>query len=338
MKTERLLVVAGYIFLVWGILDIVLKVSIYSLSELDFIWFCSITLFILAFGLIYKSDILLNSFLSMALLVQPIFVLDYVWIAFFNKPLNGLSLFVFQPGFRLLEFIDNTRHLLMIPIGFYAVFINSKENKKSYVFITLFIMALLVFSYMFTPKYANTNCVFEPCVNQFGISLSGFVYFIFFLIEMIILSLFINSLINIALKKSHKFRNKSAYKKLITFIFLLMLSFSFVVIYKSFSNYSKIPRYRCINENNCVGCDVNVKCNYVYGVGENQTLIYTISNKGVSEYVCSTYIVIGKDKDYKKIAENSWIKSNEKYKIGYKLPYPETDSDIKLKLDCDVYN
>ena len=326
------LTVAGYIFLLWGIIDVISKITLYGFWEFDFAWFCSVTLFVLAFGLILKSEFLLNSFLSMALVVQPVYALDYIWISFFNTPLNGSSLFAFQPGFRLIEFINNTRHLLMIPLGFYAVFTQSKESKKSYLFTFVFVIVILGSSYMFTPGYSNVNCVFKPCVKLLNPPFSGFKYFISFSLEMLILMLFVNFLINLLLRK---FRNKNSYKKYVISIFVMVLCISFVSIIAGSVKYSKIPKYVCLEPDICQNCIISMKCKYVYGLDNNQTLIYTLGNNENKDYICDVYMAIYPvSPTYEKIANNSWIQSKHSYKIGQKLPYPEIDSGIKIKADC----
>lgn len=336
MLNKRLLLLSGYVFLVWGILDVILKVSTYGFTELSFLWFCSVTLFVLAFGIILNSPVLLNSFLSMALLVQPFWVLDYIWISFFDVPLNGLSLFVFQPGFQLLWFIDNFRHMLMIPIGFYAVFMFSRENKKSYLFIPLFIILLLGISYTLTPKYPNINCVNESCISAID-SLSGFPYFVVFLIITIVITLLINFAINSTLRKIDKARKRQPYGQIILSIFIVLMLISIASIVAASLKYSKIPKYSCIETDNCDGCAVNLECKYIYGEGNNQNLMYTIENGGNNDYVCDIHMRIYPSEDYEKIATNSWIRSNEKYKVAHELKYPDMDSTIKLKSDCVIY-
>ena len=337
MQNNKFLIISGYIFLLWGILDILLKVKTYGFTELSFLWFCSVTLFVLAFGIILNSPMLLNSFLSMALLVQMFWILDYIWISFFDAPLNGLSLFVFQPGFQLLWFIDNFRHMLMIPIGFYAVFRFSREHKKSYLFIPLFVILLLGISYTLTPKYLNINCVNESCINATD-SLSGFYYFIVFLVGTIAIMLLINFVINIIFRRIKKLRKRKLYGQIILSVFLMLMLVSIVSMAAASLRYSKIPKYSCAEPDNCDDCTVNLKCKYIYGEGNNQSLMYTIENKGDNDYVCNIYMRIYPSGEYEKIANNSWIQSNKKYKVANKLDYPNVDSGIKLKSDCKVYN
>lgn len=337
MLNKRLLLLSGYIFLIWGILDILLKVKTYGFTELSFMWFCSVTLFVLAFGIILNSHVLLNSFLSMALLVQSFWVLDFIWISFFDVPLNGLSLFVFQPGFQLLWFIDNFRHMLMIPVGFYAVFMFSRENKRSYLFIPLFIILLLGISYTLTPKYLNINCVNESCISSMD-SLSGFYYFIAFLIGTIVITLLINFVINIIFRRIKKLRKGKLYSQIILSVFIVMMLISISSIVAASLKYSKIPKYSCIEPDNCDDCTVNLECKYIYGEGNKQNLMYVIANKGNKDYVCDVYMGIYPSEEYVKIVNNSWIRSNEEYKVTRALRYPVTDSAIKLKSNCLEYN
>ena len=195
MLNNRFFLISGYVLLVWWILDIVLKTAKYGATRLDFLWFCSIALLVLGLGIILKNPTFLNAVLAVAILVQPIWVLDYIWISFFGVPLNGISLFNFQPGFGLFEFINNFRHLFILPFAFYTVFMFSRKDRKSYFFITFSLLLVMTISYLLTPPQLNINCVNGPCVGDVG--LTGFSYFTVFVFVIILLSLGINFIINL---------------------------------------------------------------------------------------------------------------------------------------------
>ncbi|MBI2134993.1 hypothetical protein HYU09_03305 [Candidatus Woesearchaeota archaeon] len=338
MRTERFLVFSGFVFLLWGIFDIALKSSLYGFENLDYIWFCSITLFVLAFGLILRNSMLLNSFLAMALLVQPFWIADYAWHAFFGTSLNGFASYVFEPNFTAMELIDSFRHMFMIPFGFYAVFMASKKDRKSYAFIPVFITFLLGFSYIFTPGQNNANCVFSACVKNFGGWLSGFGYFVFFLLGTIILSIAINLAIDAVLGKAEKLRNDKGYRVWIASIFLVLLLISFATIAAVSVKFSKTPRYSCVVADSCADCPVELGCKYFYGPKENQTLIYSIKNNADEAYVCDVYMkVLGKDADYKKAAENYFITPGKKYLASFPVGYPMANARVEIRQECTVY-
>ncbi|MDP3765004.1 MAG: hypothetical protein Q8R04_00675 [Nanoarchaeota archaeon] len=335
MANKRFFFIFGYIFLGLGIFDFILKVNTYGFNELNFLWFCSITLFLLAFGFILKSYTLLNSFLSMGLIVQPVFIIDYIWISFFGVELNGTSLYVFQPTFGLLEFISAAKHLFMIPFAFYGVFLLSRKNKKSYIFTAIFTILLLVVSYAFQPEYRNLNCVKKPCAKFFGGNLSGFWYFIFFVASMIILTLLLNFIINTILEKTEKLSHRKSYKISILMIFICLLSIATAAIVMASVKYSKIPKFRCDNENDCTNCPVEIKCRYFDSFGKDLALLYRIKNNDVHDYACDVYMkILPKDTEYKKIGEDYSIRSKKYYDVWENVSYPEVDSQIKLKLDC----
>ena len=275
----------------------------------------------------------LNSFLAMALILQPFNILDYFWITFFNAPLNGTALFVFQPGFSLIQFIDASKHLYMIPFAFFSVFTVSRKNRGSYLFIVVFAILLFGSSYLFAPKHSNLNCVFEPCLKVFG-KASGLQYLFLFAAVSTALSLIINFIINLMLKKFLRAKDTKQYKRIIIFIFLFLIFMASVTIAFSYLKYSKIPKYVCLDSTACSDCTVSLKCNYVDWNSGNLTLMYTINNYGDKDYACDVFMKIRPGEYYKKIADDSFIEHNRKYKVGQIVPYPKVDSQIELVQDC----
>ena len=337
MKSDQFIVLFGYIFLIFGIFEFIFKIYIFGFKEFDFLWFCSITLFILGFGMILKNSVLLNSFLSIALLVQPFWILDYIWLTFFNTPLNGVSSFVFSSGYSFLQFILNARHMYMIPFGFFSVFVISRRSRGSYLFIPIFIILLLSSSYLLAPKYSNLNCVFESCLDVFS-KIKDPYYFFFYTTVTIILSLFNALIINMTLKKLHTVRNNKYYKKIILIVFLFLLLISTISVVFAYLKYSKIPKYRCLEPDICADCMVNIKCSYIDVFSSNLTLVYIINNKENKDYVCDVFMrAYPNNSDDIKLANNSFIEAGKKNEAGHILPNPSVNSKIKLKLNCSLY-
>jgi len=337
MGSYRLLLAFGYIFLLWGIFDIVYKTSKYGFRELDFVWFCSITLFVLALGIIFKNSMLLNSFLSIAILVQPAWILDYIWISFFNVPLNGLSSYAFQSTYGILEFINSTRHLLMLPVGLLAVFMLSKKDRRSYIFIPIFITLLLAFSFLFTPEYSNINCVFSSCVDVMN-DLSGMTYLTVFLLATIILSIFFNWIINWLLASMEDVREMPSYKNAVWAVFIVLIAISIATIVFASRLYADIPKYSCTESEKCDNCSVELICSYATTNQYSRIVLYKIANNGNDDYVCDIFMkILPSEVEYKRIAENSYIRANIVYKAGHALEYPKADSWIVLKPECKKY-
>lgn len=336
MESKRFTLVFGYIFLFLGIFDLILKISLYGFMALDFLWFCSISIFILALGMILKNAMLLNSFLSISLLVQPFWILDYVWLTFFNVPLNGVSSFVFRPGYTLEQFIINARHMYMIPFGLFCVFTISQKNKRSYFFIPAFIILLLGSTYLFTPRESNLNCAFEPCLDMF--KMRGLPYFFLYTIIIIVVSLLINLIINTFLEKFQGIGDKIYYKRILIGFFLLLLLLSTLSVAFAYLKYSKIPKFECLKSEECVDCTVDIKCDYIDVSSENLAVSYTIKNYGEVNYVCNVSMrIYPTDDDYKQIVDNSFIEAYKKYEVGQSLPYPNVNSQVRLKPSCKVY-
>lgn len=333
MGNYKFITFSGYFFLALGIFDLFFKISMYGFWELDFLWFCSFTLFVLGIGMILRNEILLNSFLAISLIVQPFWILDYAWLSFFNAPLNGLSSFVFRPGYPLINFLLNARHLYMIPFGLYAVLAVSRKNKGSYFFIPFSTAALLVCTYLFAKKNSNLNCVFKPCIAIMN-GLSGFTYFLVFVAAIIILSTADNFIINAILEKFRKNRNKKSREGLSIFVFAILILLSSITLIFGIFRYFAVPNYACVNDE-CPGCNVTLKCRYVDTTTENLSLEYLIINHNDEDYACDIFMKIEPvNTQYKKIASGSLIKSRAKYTAGQLLPYPVSNSRIYLRADC----
>src|SRR3989344_2960976 len=85
----------GYFLLGWGIFDLIYKSLSYGFLDFQFLWFCNISLFILALGLLMDSRVLINFFLAASIVVQPVWILDLLWQLLYNVPLNGTASYVF---------------------------------------------------------------------------------------------------------------------------------------------------------------------------------------------------------------------------------------------------
>ncbi len=337
MKNEKFIVVSGYFFIIVGVLDLFLKIWLFGFLQFDFLWFCSLSMFVLGFGMILKNDMLLNSFLAIALIVQPFWITDFILFSFFNIHVNGLSSYVFQPGFSFMEFLDNSKHLFMIPFGIYAVFTVSRRNFKSYFFTPFLVAFILIASYILPPNLSNLNCVVKPCLKILG-RWSGMGYSLVYLFSIIVLSLVINLMINIILKKVEKLKSKKFYKKCMIIIFIVLVCFASASVFAAYLKYLRVPQYVCLKPSSCDNCSIKLECNYVNTDSEKLALLYTIKNYGHQNYVCNIFMrIYPNEGKFTKIVNGSFIESGRKYEVDQILPYPLVDSQIGLKSDCKVY-
>jgi len=96
---NKVLVGLGLLFGAWFIFDLTLKIIVYGFTDYDFLWYCDFALILLAYGLFRKNNDFIVAFLASALLLQPLWMIDFAWMGLFKIPLNTLSLSSFQPGF-----------------------------------------------------------------------------------------------------------------------------------------------------------------------------------------------------------------------------------------------
>jgi len=331
--------VFGVVFLTWGIFDLLLKIFRYGFWEYDFMWFCSFNLFLLGLGLLIRNPLLLNSFLSVGLVVQPIWILDYFWIIFFGQPLNNNAAYIFQPSNTLVEFFNSLRHLLMLPFGFYGWYLLKKKSKNAWIVIILACSFVLGFSVLFTHPANNINCVFEPCTKILDLGLPQNIYFIIFLLTIILTSIIISFILNliIGFLKTRKLKkHKKNINRFVFAFFTLMLVVVSIMIVKGALIYFKIPKYKCNPLTECENCKIDLQCRYTTKLDEEFFLFYTISNKNTESYLCDLYF-IEKTKEggkSKLITKNLYIHPNYKKDFTLKISYPNEDTRLIINPSC----
>ena len=172
----------GIFFGIWWAFDLILKVWLYR-GELDFLWICSINLLLLGYALYRRNGFLLQAFLSISLIVQSVWIIDYVGIAFLGHPTNYNADYVFTESW--IEFLNSQRHLFMIPVALFGWMSFGKPEPKNWRFVVLYLFAiLLVVRLMTAPEY-NINCVYEPCGTVLEFGLPGWQFLSLYLVGML---------------------------------------------------------------------------------------------------------------------------------------------------------
>jgi len=331
----------GVVFLAWGFFDLLLKIVKYGFKEYDFMWFCSIILFGLGFGLLLKNPVLMNWFLSIALVVQPIWVLDYLWVVFFGYPLNNNAYYIFQPTHAPIEFFNSLRHLLMLPFGFYGWYLLKEKGKNAWILVAASIIFVMVFSLLFTNPINNINCVFEPCTKMLDFGLPQNIYFIIFLLVIIVssvvVSFVLNSIIDFLNKSKWAKKNKKQISWFVFIIFALTLLLVILMIIKGTLVYYKIPKLGCGPLTECVDCKVDLYCKYTTKIGPEFFLFYVVSNKNDKPYLCDLYLIEekGKESSSRLIKEKVHVLPKYKKEFKSKIHYPSEDTRLTLNPLCE---
>ena len=219
----------GYFLLGWGIFDLIYKSLSYGFLDFQFLWFCNISLFILALGLLMDSRVLINFFLAASIVVQPVWILDLLWQLLYNVPLNGTASYVFDQQTLLPEVITTLKHLFAIPLGFFSAFRYSSPSKKSYYFIIAFGIIFLGLTGILSPENANLNCMGSPCFNVPGIDGKSPLYPYYFASAMILSVIAANFILNLSLKAYRRERNGKACKAIVYAITYLLFFASLAI-------------------------------------------------------------------------------------------------------------
>jgi len=321
MKKTTFLLIGIGCFL-WWLIDFFYKLRLYQ--EYHFLWFCSISLLLIAIGFIFRKPAILISVLSIALIFQVDWILDFFSHAFFLTPLTTSTSYIFEYGHTLPEFILSLRHLFMIPLAFLGI----KEIKKTgkyAIIVTISILILLgVVSFFITTPVYNINCSQRPCWTT-QTNISKWVWGPFFLSSLIILSgLLVSPLLNVFFKKSFK---EKKYEKVLNFLIIFFFMLAILGIIFGSLAYSKIPHYICENNDKKIFCE-NAEFN------SNRTQLYISYNIKADEMENCT-IVLYSEKEV--LGKQEILIEKGKIKLYFPVPPPEKNTKVHLEADCQKF-
>lgn len=329
--------VSGVLLFALWLFDLYLKISRYGLKSYDYVWICSLTLIFLSVGLIRRSSLLITSVFSIILVVQSVWILDYLWIIYFGYPVNGNAEYLFQTGYPIDEFLNSLRHLFIIPIGFYGWLMLRKPAKKAWVLTSAFVFSALIFSYFFTDPKINLNCVFRPCISFLKFGLPQEIYFMIFLFSLFIITLIMHFLLNSIIGYVNGLKlKKKAIDKIGLYIFMSLLFISTTIAIRGLLVYSEIPKYICRPLYDCKSCPVDLKCNFISKEHENFLMSFSAINKKEQNYTCDFYLVKNKNYESKELVKkgfNIGAKAKQRIEIQIKQ-YPIETTKLGIEPVC----
>ncbi len=152
----------GVILILFGLLSFVYSILIGNISQL--FWICYTGSLLIGIGLLMRSSTLIASQLNILLILDIVWLIDFV-----SYIVNGSSLFGLTDYFfishSLAAKIISLQHLIIIPVAFYALSKLPLKIKFSWVISLLQIILFGTLSYFLTPVDLNLNCIFNPCLN-----------------------------------------------------------------------------------------------------------------------------------------------------------------------------
>ena len=321
------LVIGGFIFISWGILNTWLSITRYGIEHGDYMWFCNLALFAIGFGLLIQNSGLVISFLSMALLTQSLWIIDNIWRLFAKKNLFGVIEFMYQPGYPLDEFVVSHYHFFIIPFAILALFfLKHKKHKTTKI---TFISGSFIFfaSYLLSLPDKNVNCIKESCLPAL-MNFSGLSYSLIFPLIILLASSFLANFIQEAFLKAKVTKKQ---KKFAVFIFCIIFLSSLMFVMFDIQYKKTLPKFICLgpSENN----GVKISCKYTTEFQDNQMwFVYLMESKSTEPSICTSKIKLNDKEEI--LQRNMYIEPKKKYKLSSVFSYPNTDTFGKLFVSC----
>ena len=164
MKKDIILKVIGsFIGAFWVIYS---ALQLWYVHPASLLWFCNISLFLIALACFERSSKLLYYYISLAIVFETSWTIDWIIkgifsYSFFNIP--GLYLGV--PFFLVVMSFIN--HIITLPLSIYILlYINPiTPSFRSHLLFMFLIAALLSISYALPPT-TEINCVHHPCIKS----------------------------------------------------------------------------------------------------------------------------------------------------------------------------
>lgn len=327
MKKPDWLTLLAIIFLLWGIINSFLDISRYGIEKGEFLWFCNISMFVIAYGIIRKDSRWIIGFLPFAFLTQTFWIFENFFRLSTKENLFGLIEFMYQPGFPLDEFIISHYHLFAIPLAVVSLFFLKTRKGGTTKIIFTCGMVIFFLSYIFSYPDKNINCIKEPCfasLEKYG----GFVYS--FIFPLVLLS--ISSVLAYYLQALHNRMRFGKKKKFFAvFIFSMVVAFAatFTILDVRYKN--DLPRFACLGPYESGG--IKISCKYTDSFKNGQMwFVYMVESKSSFPKTCTSMIKLNDEMEV--LHRNMYIEPNKKYKISYVLSYPKKDTFGRLLINC----
>jgi hypothetical protein len=133
-------------------------------NDYDFIWFCDIGLVFFSFGFMTSNYQLVKGLISIGLIAQFIFLMEFTIYAAFDVSLSSMPRLLLDTS-MLNIVISLSIHLLSTNLALLLTY-KRKTNPSSLIYSAAVIALLFMLSLALTPAYENVNYVFS----------SGFIY------------------------------------------------------------------------------------------------------------------------------------------------------------------
>lgn len=157
---DKFLTATGYILLALGVVGII--ANIYTETTNFIIWFCNHTVIILGLAFLFRSRFWITAELSIALIPQVFWSMDFLSKLLFNKYIFGFTSYMFSPDYNPLLYYLSLDHLIITPIALIGLWYLGKPV-WAWEGSLLHGVLLMIPSYIFA-NGDNLNCMWKSCV------------------------------------------------------------------------------------------------------------------------------------------------------------------------------
>lgn len=168
LYSNNFYIIGGIFFLLTQLFIIIVNINAQDYSF--YYWFCNHTPLLLSIAFFTKKIQVIKGIVSVGLFPQMLWILDLIFNVF-NVTLFGFTSYFFELESTLTIFSILLIHIFTTTIALLLVFLqDTKRSSLLYSFI--YLVLLLIITFLFTNPANNTNCIYEICgLEQFQIPL-----------------------------------------------------------------------------------------------------------------------------------------------------------------------
>ena len=162
--------IVGWLFILFGIVGVI--INLYLGSTYNLIWLCNHMSIVLGVAFIHKSRTWISAELSIALIPQLFWSIDFIGKLITGEFIFGATEYMFSINYNPLLYYLSLNHLFITPIALVGLW-HLGGARKAWKQACTHGIVLLFFSFAFMNGH-NLNCFKESCVPF--ILMSGITY------------------------------------------------------------------------------------------------------------------------------------------------------------------
>lgn len=166
--TTRLL---GILVLAWWLGDLYLGFQYYN--NYNFLWFCSISMLLLAIGLLLMYSPIIWGFLYVAVVVHGLWFIDFLLYIVSGYSVGFVG-YLFDYNISPVEYFNALRHMIMVPISIIGLVLigylsqSSTDWLSGRIWSRGIVIVVTVVTLIFTDPRSNINCIPRFCGVEGG--------------------------------------------------------------------------------------------------------------------------------------------------------------------------